>query len=211
MGLSSSCAEYFIPDVTHKNLFLKFNITSSGTKEVLVSYVEKENGIDKIFYLGYKENVNVIIPGAVDELTASDISQIAKIALAEGKLPGLLSKLGHTPNLYRVINALDESIVEHAALIQKIDGLVSEPNKIAQLETLAGDDLYASVSSSYNKASYFADVVAGTGKFTKYPKVYFWLKAITDASARANVDNIITNWSDDLLKKLNYALEFQIL
>lgn len=45
--------------------------------------------------------------------------------------------------------------------------------------------------------------VQGVGSFAKYTKIDGWLKGITNATSRANVENIIKNWSDDLLTKLD--------
>ena len=46
-------------------------------------------------------------------------------------------------------------------------------------------------------------IVRGAGSFAKYTKVDSWLKGITNATSKANVENIIKNWSDDLLTKLD--------
>lgn len=40
---------------------------------------------------------------------------------------------------------------------------------------------------------------------TKFTKVDNWLKGITNSTSKANIENIIKNWSDDLLTKLDDA------
>lgn len=39
--------------------------------------------------------------------------------------------------------------------------------------------------------------------FSKYTKVDDWIKGITNATSKADIENIIKNWSDDLLSKLD--------
>jgi hypothetical protein len=66
--------------------------------------------------------------------------------------------------------------------------------------------LFLSVPSVAEKNVFFGEgkeLLQQAGNFTKYTKVDGWLKGITNATSRANVENIIKNWSDDLLTKLD--------
>jgi hypothetical protein len=66
--------------------------------------------------------------------------------------------------------------------------------------------LFFTVPASAEKNDFFGkgeELLQGAGNFAKYTKVDGWLKGITNATSRANVENIIKNWSDDLLTKLD--------